>query len=209
MFGLFKGNNKKKLETEIALMKTIFNSLGGEYSYIIKQLNDNIISGVKISNTPFPNYRKFSLNVDTLNKYEDKKGKYFSIKGIKVYDINLKEFVDLEIDIAYGILQGYTIPNVKEFNPDISKINLENYSIEVFGEESSSIKELFTKEELAFLNVNDIYEVKLKGKTYFHIKDLEDGDFIGIDYDKKIYKITHDPFEITPIEGTVMEIVKS
>jgi hypothetical protein len=209
MFGLFNGNKKKSLETDVVLMKTIFSSLGKEYSYIINQLNDNIISGVKRQNSPIPNYRKFSLNVDILNKYEDKNGKYFSVKGVKVYDNNVKQYVELQINIGFGILQGYATLNVKEFNPEVSNVNIKNYSVEVFGEGTPSIKDLFTKEELVFLNVNDVYEVELKGKVYFHIKDLDDGDFIAVDENKDIFKITHDPFEITRIEGKFIDILKS
>jgi hypothetical protein len=38
---------------------------------------------------------------------------------------------------------------------------------------------------------------------------LEDGDFIGMDYQKNIYVITHDPYEIKPLKGSLIEVVKS
>ena len=59
---------------------------------------------------------------------------------------------------------------------------------------------LLTKQELANINENDIYASNLNGKDYYHLKELEDGDFIGIDTDNHIYLIAHDPFEIKNIE---------
>ena len=55
---------------------------------------------------------------------------------------------------------------------------------------------MFNHEEISLLNTSDIYKIELNGKIYYHLKDLEDGDFIGIDTQKNIYLITHDPFKI-------------
>lgn len=209
MFGLFNRSNKIKLETEILLMKAVFNSLGEEFNYIKNQLNENIILGAKSNDASSPNYRKFTLNREILNKYEDKSGNYFSVNGIKVYDFELNDFVDIQIKIGFGLIQGYSTVSIKEFNPDVTRIDSKNHYIKIFGEDNSSIKKLFTKDELSFLSFNELYEVKLNGKSYFHIKDLEDGDFVGIDLNKNIYKITHDPFEIRNLEGSLIEILKS
>lgn len=45
---------------------------------------------------------------------------------------------------------------------------------------------------------------------YYHIYDLKDGDgdFIGIDEKKNVYKITHDPYEITLLEKTLIELLR-
>ncbi|MEY3451193.1 MAG: hypothetical protein RL711_1019, partial [Bacteroidota bacterium] len=48
----------------------------------------------------------------------------------------------------------------------------------------------------------------LKGKTYYHLKDIEDGDFLGIDIHKNIYKITHDPFEINLQKNELINVLK-
>ncbi len=35
--------------------------------------------------------------------------------------------------------------------------------------------------------------VVVNGAEYFHLKDLEDGDFVGIDRKKNVFLITHNP----------------
>ena len=74
--------------------------------------------------------------------------------------------------------------------------------------EFDDIKHVFNGEELAIIDKEDVYEVELNGTIYYHLQELEDGDFIGIDQNKKIYKITHDPFEITELKGALAEILK-
>ena len=67
-----------------------------------------------------------------MNKYEDKKGDCFEIKGIKVFDINLQSFTEINLEVAYGIFIGYSTPGVKEINPDIDKIDTRNYWVKSF-----------------------------------------------------------------------------
>ncbi len=208
MFNLFKKNNKELLAKEKALMSAVFLALGEEYSYIANQLSDNIISGINESNVPFPNYKKFSLNSNVLSKYENRYGRYFVIQGIKIFDFNTKEYVELKINIGFGLLLGYATPGIKMFNPDLTNIDLGGLSLRFFAEEDTTKVKLFTKEEWSLLNPNEVYEVEINGKKYFHILDLEDGDFIGIDEKRNIYKITHDPFLITPINKRIIEILK-
>jgi hypothetical protein len=39
--------------------------------------------------------------------------------------------------------------------------------------------------------------------------DIADGDFIGIGADKKLYKISHDPFEVIEVHGSLSEILST
>ena len=40
---------------------------------------------------------------------------------------------------------------------------------------------------------NDIYGIVLKGKSYYHLRDIEEGNFMVIDEEKNVYTITHNP----------------
>jgi len=55
----------------------------------------------------------------------------------------------------------------------------------------------------------DKYEVELADKMYYHLFDMEDGDFIGIDKKKKVYEITHDPYEATLVDNNLLTFLKS
>ncbi len=67
-----------------------------------------------------------------------------------------------------------------------------------------------TGEERKNINIGDIYITRLDGKDYYHLKELEDGDFIAIDTSNHIFEITHDPFEIKNLDRQLLiDILKS
>lgn len=204
MFNFLKKDNTD-FKDRMELVMKIFSLLPVKFLNIQEQLSEGILTGFKQEGS---NYTKFSLRKDILNKFEDKKGDCFEIKGIKVFDKNIQDFTEINLEVAYGIFVGYNTPNVKKLNPDASKIYVQNFWVKSFeNNEFEKIKKLFNEEELRLINPNDVYELILNGQTYYHLKDVEDGDFIGVDEMKRLYKITHDPYKITEIEKKLSELI--
>lgn len=204
MFKLFKKDDNA-FKNKVELVIKIFSLLPVKFLNIKKQLSDGILTGFKKEKS---NYTKFSFRTDILNKYEDKKGDCFEIKGIKVFDINLQSFTEINLEVAYGIFIGYSTPGVKEINPDIDKIDTRNYWVKSFeNNEFKNLENILSEEELKMINPNDVYQLELNGQIYYHLKDIEDGDFIGIDETKRIFKITHDPYSISEIKEKLSDII--
>jgi hypothetical protein len=197
MFKFFKRKNKIDLHGwEKELFSNIFKLLGNDYIGIEKQISEGIIESVRIDSKT-PNYYSFRLNIPLLNKYENRKEQLFNINGIRIFDKFTQSYKYITIDLGFGLILGYSIKDVLNFNPDVNKIDISlvnKYYYE--NDDYKTIEFLFTKDELELINISDVYKVELDGNIYYHIKDLDDGDFIGIDIHKNIYKITHDPFEI-------------
>jgi len=127
---------------------------------------------------------------------------------VKVFDLDLTAYIEVKIDIAYGLLIGYSTPEKQKINPDISSVEVDNFYISHFeNNDFKNLSSILEKCEIKLLNASDVYEISLKGRKLYHLKDLDDGDFIGMDMDKKIYKITHDPFEIIELDGTLAEVI--
>jgi hypothetical protein len=207
MFGLFK--KKRDFKMEAALMKAIFSRLEG-FDNINKQLDEGIIIGSRLLKEPLPNYIKFLLNVELLNKYEDKLRPTFTIMGITVFDSKSAVTTEIQIEIWHGILVGYEPQSSTLESPDFETINTTGYWIEYSeNAEFDPIKKLLTEEEIKLINPNEVYELELKGKSYYHIAELDNSDFIGMDLDKKIYKITHDPYEIVELQDSLKEILEN
>jgi hypothetical protein len=210
MFSFFRKKKEGDLATDIKVANSIVKLLPRQFDYLVKQISEGIIKNVVRLDKPFANYNKFSLDVPLLNKYEDKQGRFFAIKGIYVHDVNLVKPVEVRLYVTNGILLGYSTPAVKILHPDLEKINADTFSIEYLGEDTyEELKAFLGKDELKLINPADVYEVELEGKIYYKIKDLEDGDFIGVDKNRNIYKITHDPYEIIKLDKPFASVLSS
>ncbi len=207
MFNFFKGK-AAKLERHVALIKAVCRLLPIQFNYLGEQVNDGIINGVRLLEKPFPNYKKFILDTSLIKRYEDEKGRSFFVKGILVYDLKSQTFVEIYLVIGFGILMGYSTSTVSDFDPDFNQINTASVYTQYFGEnEFNKLRGLFTPDEIKLINPANFYLVELHSKNYYHIKDLENGDFIGIDMEKNLYKITHDPFEVNKLDVDLLHIL--
>lgn len=210
MFNLFfKKKGRSQLnDWEVDLMLNTFKLLGSDYKKFEEQISKGIIKSVRLYKQ-FPNYLSFGLNVKLLNEYEKKLESYFEIRGLSVFDTTSKSFIPFGIECDNGLILGYSMVKPINFIPDLNKINVTNHiKIQKGEDEFNKIIFLFSKEELALINPSEVYELDLKGKTYYHLKDIEDGDFLGIDIHKNIYKITHDPFEINLQKNELVNLLK-
>lgn len=198
MFGLFK---RSKLETwESNLLKSILGKLPAEYSYLNMQFDDGLIRKVRIDASDIPGYIAFGFNYDVYKKYYNKFEPAFKLKNIAVYESNSNKYFNFILYVSGAILIGYSIVENKKGQFDPSKIDLSNLVKEmIFSTDFINIENLLTDNEKLAINPSLVFKVNIFGKDIFNILQLEDGDFIGIDLENKIYKVTHDPYEITPM----------
>lgn len=205
MFGLFKRTKVESWET--ALLVNVFNKLGGNYKKYQKQIDDNLFVRVRVYNNSI-NYVGFSYDPSVSRKYEIKTEPQIVLKGIRVFDNGINSYTDFHIYIFMDLVAGYSTPDVKKFKPDLLNINLEQFQKDIIdNSEFSKVSHIFTMDELKKINSSEIYEVELNGRQYYHLKDLEDGDFIGFDTNRKAYKITHDPFEIIELKKPLEDLL--
>ncbi|MDV3856746.1 hypothetical protein CMT42_16465, partial [Elizabethkingia anophelis] len=196
MFNFFKKNKKSTQlnDWEKDLLLQVLSDLGKMYKQYTDQIKDGIIEGVRF-NDAMPNYTGFCLNVKLLNKYEKKSQTPYILSNIFILNKNTGSSESLCIHLGFGLVLGYEVKNRNTFNPDFSKIDIHEIKISnETSKEFEEIKKLFSNDELRYINISDVYSLVLQNKKYYHLMDLEDGDFIGIDENKCIYKITHDPF---------------
>jgi hypothetical protein len=210
MFKLFKKKEKEDWQLEKQMLLNILSQLPVEYQFLSDQINDGLIRGFGSADKSTANKHKVLFNVAVLNKYEKKEKGFFRITGPEVLNLNTNTFVQVDIYYYANILQSYATPMTKEFRPDIQNVRVRKFYLQSLdGEDFARIKPILDKADMAMVNPNDVYEVILDGRSYFHLKDLEDGDFIGISEDKKVYKITHDPYNLEELSEPLSTILKS
>ncbi|GGA67203.1 hypothetical protein GCM10008015_04920 [Flavobacterium palustre] len=207
MLGLFKRTKIESWETNLLI--NVFNKVSiNDSMFFIRQINDGLLRGVLIGVSDIHGYVGFSYNSKVYNKFYDKNGRNFKFENIKVFDIKSNKYLNLSIYFSFGVINGYSVEKNGKYKLDISNINTDGVQKIYFDTiDYDKISKIFTPREKELLNPSEIYLVKLKDKDYYHLKDLEDGDFLGIDIDKNVYKITHDPFEINPLSDKLEEIL--
>lgn len=197
MFDLFKIKRRKIKDWEKAFLKSALELCGKDIEQYIPQLESSLIKGVNIGVSDIPNYIGISYNSAFYKEYENAHGKSFKISNIKVKDLLSGQNLNIDIYFAYGIILGYAMDKkISKYKFDIKGIDISAIKKIYVGENHPEILSLLTQQERNNINESDIYITTLNGKDYYHLKELEDGDFVGMDVDNNIYLITHHPFEI-------------
>lgn len=201
MFGLFK--RTKIYDWELSTLSSILSKLPDEYSQYRVQVENGVLKGVMIDVSDIHNYVGFSYNPWKYKEFYDSKGRNFRLSNIKVMDILSGRLVNISLYFSYGLINGYSVDDRSgsKFKLNSREINVESFDKKYIDNvDFETIKSLLNKEEIKLLNQNDVYTSLLKGKKYFHLKELEDGDFIGIDLENNLYRVTHDPFEFIKLK---------
>lgn len=132
------------------------------------------------------------------------KGIGFEVKNIKITEGG--NSYDFSFIVSDGLFCGFA------FEKDITK--LKGYQIDV-----SQLKEvLIQNDKLAKivgnlkseqLDLEDLSEIEVNEKTYYQIKDLEDGNYLCIDGDGKVFGLIHDPYEIELLSNSLKQFVEA
>ena len=185
--GFFKSKKNKETESRIAnsIISAICKELPEGYTYLARQFDEGLILGAdaQIAQSYKKGYRNFIHNVGILNKYEDKKGREYVIDNVYISNFDRSKEYKISVDIAYGLFLGYVIDiDSNEIESlDANSINAKGLEIKYA---KNPLEKLFTKDEMG------------------------DGDFIGMDAEKRVYEITHGPYEATLVEDTLLTYLK-
>lgn len=206
MFGLFK--RSKTNDWEIPLMLNTIEKLPNEYSILKTQIEVGLITGVLEGLGDIKGYVAFKTNPAVYDRYENRKAKYFEISGLKVWDNKSSRYYDYKLYVISGVINGYSInSNEKKLVIDPGNIIGDYKIVHPKFEDYEKICDVLTASERDMIDSSDVYIVNLEGKEYFHLKDLEGGDFISVDKQHNFYKITHDPYEIKLLDGNPEEFL--
>ncbi len=207
MFGFFK-KKKKLLNWEPQLIIEVLKCFeNNDYLHYINSIKDGILEDVRI-NENFKNFYTFKYNNILLNKYEILKQKEIEIVDISVFNNKNSKYESFKLRLGYGLVLGYEISDRENFYPNFEKIDISrSFKKEVANEDFNDIKKLFSKQELDLLNPNDVYLLEINDLKIYHLFDIEDGNFIGVDKNKSVYRITHDPKEVILLNETILDLL--
>jgi len=203
MFSFLKKNINK--EQELLLLESICSMLPPKFSFLSNQLEDGIVGRIVLNDKPIKGYHMVVYKGDVVAKYERTQEKSYKLTGIKVFNLSRGSYVEICIYIVSNLLAGYHYCTSETVTPDVTRLNITSLSIRYMQE--LDLSSILTTQELDKIHKNEVYEVELQGRVYYHIKDIGDGDFIAIDVERNIYKITHDPMLITNQSGLLIDLL--
>ncbi|SHG40922.1 hypothetical protein [Pedobacter caeni] len=209
-FGLFKRKKRTEIEEwELELLLNVLTTLPEkDDDLLIEQIRNGALSGIDLRYPAEPGYVSFTFHQNALAKYKDEKKKAYKLEEIRVFDLKSQFFLDYTIYVFFGMVHGYFIKATEGYQIDPRQIDVSHCQKAYYeNHDFDQLKQVLTSEEIDLMDPSSIYVVVLDGKDYYHIKDLEDGDFIGMDLDRNIYECTHDPYQIIPLKVTLKELL--
>ena len=176
------------------VIKELAKTLPSKYDSVIKQIEEGIVIGFFIEEDT---YVKFKLDPSVISRFEDPMGRYYSISGFQLeWDDGSRTC--FAIRIGYGLVLGIELSDRSAIfkHQDQPRIILTSLRITYFD----SLENTFlSPSEAKIFSPNDVYEVEIQGIHLLHLRDLDDGDFVAIDKEKSIYKVTHSPVKLVPL----------
>jgi hypothetical protein len=179
------------------LFKAIMNALTDNFEQIKEQTLSGKLYGLDNWKL-YPDFKFISMGYggNKIFKYK-KRGQSFKISGVQIFSNRNKQFESIEILIQDNLVCGLKITNsgyqLNEF--DINQIKAaqiikkeftfpQSDSDIFYGSLDDEIKEK--------LKPDDLFEIDYDNRTYFSFYELEDGNYLAIDKNMKVYSLIHD-----------------
>ncbi|WP_156305447.1 hypothetical protein [Sphingobacterium endophyticum] len=186
------------------MIEKVIEKLPVEFVYLQKQIKERIIRGSIPDPTFIPQFVRFLYHHDVFKKYNDENLRHYKITGIKVSDLITGSIFCYSIYVIGGVLNGYTLEGTKNKKIILGEIDILQFKIDYLYEDNlDPIKELVDESILNLITPSEVYLIELECVNYFHLRDLEDGDFLGIDDKGNFYVFKHDPLGINLIEKEI------
>lgn len=201
MFKIFKNKIKKE---DYNFLKIITKKLPLKYSYLIDQVSKEFLLNKQINKLGDEGCFTLSLNSNLESKYSNKLlPQFFIIKDIAIWNKSKLSFDFIELHILEGMLAGFKI-NSNYLELDFNKIDISQIKEKNFNNEDRNFlkKIIGTKiptKILESLEVESTFKIKLNEGDFYVIKNFQDGNYLSIDANGKVYIMIHDPYIIKQV----------
>ncbi|QNF35575.1 hypothetical protein HUW51_23760 [Adhaeribacter swui] len=196
-------NRKTKQKHIEQLEFKIANLLQEDLPQLKKVIGMSKVYGIDFMHKPAGIYVARGYKPDAYNEIMRHHRTHFNLKGILILNQKTKEYYPLQLNYLYDSLTRIEVENPYSFHRlydldsiKIGKIQLEhlplvNPDIEIAEKALKSL----TKEQKDLMELEDTFEIEIKGKSYYTILDMEDGNYIAVDENGRIYRLNHDHTE--------------
>lgn len=137
-------------------------------------------------------HQRVRCDTDLLNHFEDPKGRYFALVGIRVGE------VPVEIRVTNGVIFQFKHDGVLDPSAQVDVSALEVKYLDSHGKRLLAHR--LAPERAARVNPAHVYEMEINGESYLHLRDLDDGEVLAADPNGRIVRLSPHPFAVEPAE---------
>ena len=190
---------KKRSREEWAknLCIKVLEKMPDEYLVYTEELKSDIIGHILTDFRSIPYRYNFFFNTSVSERFEKRSEPYFNLNGFILSNAYEKN-IALSIYFARGLIAGISFSAKEKFDLTDLQVNIDNVQKclqveklpKMFWEKFRDIQEKYP-----MLNISEIYQVELDGRSIYHLLDIGDGDFVGYEMEIGYVKVCHDESE--------------
>jgi len=204
MFGLFKKTSWKIDGKVLDFFRQVFSQLPADFKFLADGLDKGLYRRFSVNHAMKGNF--YSIGFDpTQSDKSMTKGKQFELENIIIKQDG--QAYPLNITIHEGLWIGFeiekTILDFNNFQVDLSSFKKSKSKFAA----DTKIEKLVSGLTCGQLDLTDLGEFEIDGKTYYQIKDLADGNYIAIDSKGQVFGLMHDPYKIELINKSVRQFI--
>ncbi|MEA5429232.1 hypothetical protein [Arcicella lustrica] len=204
MFGLFKKTSWKIEGKALDFFRIVFSQLPVDFQFLADGLDNGLYRRFYVNHSMKEHFYFIGFDPSQFDKSMIK-GKHFELGNILIKQAG--QAFPLNITVHEGLWIGF------EFEKNILDFNNFQVDLSSFKKDKSKfaadtkIEKLVSGLTCEQLDLTNLGEFDIDGKTFYQIKDLEDGNHIAIDNKGQVFGLIHDPYKIELINKSVRQFV--
>jgi hypothetical protein len=127
----------------------------------------------------------------------------FDLYGIQIFNKKRKEYEDITLFYSNNLLSLIEIEDPEKFHKtyDYTQLQIGEIKIKTISFENLDIKiarnilKNVSKDKLKQLDIEDAIEIVYNDNLYYTILDMENGNYIAVDKNEKVYRLNHEHTE--------------
>ncbi len=137
---------------------------------------------------------------------------HYEISGVSIFHNKTDRFILVKLRVYSSTLKFIYLPFEKDINEfdltSIKVLDLQTKELTINNPDEKKVRKILsalTEEQRRQLDIPNTFEIKLDGKQYYTIFDMQDGNYISIDRKGSVYRLIHDHSQPTKKIATSVE----